>query len=48
MMAMPFHRLPVAVHTRRGRVYHAVTRNKFGGIDGVSRLYLIRSFFNHR
>ncbi len=32
----------------RRRVYHAVVRNKFGGIDGVSRLYLVRSFFNHR
>ena len=29
------------------RAYHAVGRNKYGGIDGVGRLYLVRSFFNH-
>jgi hypothetical protein len=27
--------------------YRAVTSNKFAGVDGVARVYLITSFFNH-
>jgi hypothetical protein len=29
------------------RAHEAIVRNKFAGPDGVARLYLVKSFFNH-